>query len=196
MPRSSGLREGELLAAHWEDLDTEEQTLSVRLTLVYVNGEVSFKEPKSENSLRTVELSASTVELLKTHRAAQNAMRLKLGPAWHDNDLIFPSAIGTPWLPRAFYRGYRDIVTAAGTARETDEENHRTPLADPKTVDFHCLRHTAASQWIRHGVDIFTVSRRLGHASASFTMDVYSHLLKGQQKAAAEALDHLLSADG
>lgn len=40
--------------------------------------------------------------------------------------------------------------------------------------------------------DVFSVSRRLGHASAAFTMDVYGHLLRGQQHQAAEALDHLL----
>jgi integrase len=59
-------------------------------------------------------------------------------------------------------------------------------------VNWHTLRHTAGSQWILHGADIFTVSRRLGHASASFTMDVYGHLLRGQQREAAKALDHLI----
>ena len=50
-----------------------------------------------------------------------------------------------------------------------------------------------ASLWLRAGVDVFTVSRRLGHGSASFTMDTYGHLLRGQQQVAAEALDHLLA---
>jgi integrase len=108
--------------------------------------------------------------------------RLLLGPLWNENGLMFPATDGKPWLPRVFYRGYRSVVGA-------------TAIVEPHRVDFHCLRHTAASQWIRHGVDVFTVSRRLGHASASFTMDVYSHLLKGQQQAAASALDHLLAAE-
>ena len=51
---------------------------------------------------------------------------------------------------------------------------------------------TAASLWLRAGVEVFTVSRRLGHGSAAFTVDTYGHLLRGQQRAAAEALDHLL----
>ena len=65
-------------------------------------------------------------------------------------------------------------------------------IAHPEAVNWHTLRHTAASQWLRHGIDVFTVSRRSGHASAAFTMDTYGHLLKGQQRAAAEALDYLL----
>ncbi len=66
-------------------------------------------------------------------------------------------------------------------------------IEQPETVNWHSLRHTAASLWIKRGIDIFTVSRRLGHGKAGFTMDVYEHLLKGQQRAAAEALAHLLS---
>jgi integrase len=65
-------------------------------------------------------------------------------------------------------------------------------LSEPSSVLFHTLRHTAASQWIRAGVEIFTVSRRLGHSKAGFTTDVYSHLLAGRQRHVAEALDHLL----
>jgi integrase len=59
-------------------------------------------------------------------------------------------------------------------------------------VTWHSLRHSAASLWIRAGVDLLTVSRRLGHASAAFTMDSYGHLVAGQQAAAAAAMDHLI----
>ena len=118
--------------------------------------------------------------MLASHRLAQTERRLQLGEVWQDNDLVFPSLIGTPWLPRLFYRGYRPIVDGSG-------------ITNPETVNWHTLRHTAASQWLRHGVDVFAVSRRLGHASAAFTMDTYAHLLKGQQRQAAEALDHLLA---
>jgi integrase len=106
--------------------------------------------------------------------------RLRLGAVWHDNDLVFPSLLGKPWIPRPFYKVYRRIVDESG-------------IEHPQTVNWHTLRHTAASQWLRHGVDVFSVSRRLGHASASFTMDTYAHLLKGQQREAAEALDYLLA---
>lgn len=177
---ATGMRESELLGARWRDLDTDAGTLAVARALVYVKSSTGFKEPKSANGRRTIELSASTLRVLRAHRTQQAETRLKLGASWQEHGLIFPSAIGTPWIPRAFYRGYRAVVERSG-------------IVDPDTVDFHCLRHTAASQWIRHGVDIFTASRRLGHASAAFTMDVYSHLLKGQQRVAAEALDHLLA---
>ena len=135
---------------------------------------------KTARSHRTIELSAATVAQLNAHRQSQRERRVLLGPTWQDNGLVFPSTIGTPWIRRTFYRDYKSLVGASA-------------LDVPETVTWHALRHSAASQWIKAGVDIYTVSRRLGHSSASFTMDVYAHLLKGQQRQAAEALDHLLA---
>ncbi|MSQ35687.1 MAG: hypothetical protein EXR63_00880 [Dehalococcoidia bacterium] len=100
--------------------------------------------------------------------------------AWQELGLIFPSELGSVWNVRNFYRDYRRVVARSGVAR-------------PETVSFHCLRHTAATQWLRSGADIHSVSRRLGHASAAFSMDKYGHMLEGMQRTAAEALDHLLA---
>lgn len=164
---ATGVREGEMLALRWSDIDVKGRVIKLRGTT-------------SAKSRRSIEISQLVVELLEGHRKAQNEVRLKLGPTWPENGLVFPSTVGTPWARRAFYRDYKTFLGRAG-------------IVDTDTVTWHTLRHTAASQWIRHGADIFTVSRRLGHASAAFTMDVYAHLLKGQQRVAAEALDHLLA---
>jgi len=177
---ATGLRQGELLGLRWEDVDVESATLRVCRTLSYVDGETVFGSPKTANSRRTVELSETTVQALRSHRVEQAKHRLRLGSIWREHGLVFPSLIGTPWIGRDFYRSYRPVVDASG-------------IGDPASVNWHTLRHTAATQWLHHGADVFSVSRRLGHASASFTMDVYAHLLKGQQRQAAEALDHLLA---
>jgi len=164
---ATGLREGEMLALCWNDVNFEAASIYVRGT-------------KTAHSRRTIEVSRVTLGLLRSHRQEQRQLRLQLGPAWGERDLVFTSSVGTPWFRRAFYRDYRRVLDRSG-------------IDNPATVNWHTLRHTAASLWIRHGADVFTVSRRLGHASAAFTMDVYAHLLKGQQKVAAEALDHLLA---
>jgi len=177
---ATGLRQGELFGLWWEDVDLDEGLINVRQTLSYVEGKSFFAPPKSERSRRVVELSAATVNLLRSHRKGQAEHRLRLGPIWQDHGLVFPSLIGTPWLARPFYRGYRAVL-------------ERTEIDGIERVNWHTLRHTAGSQWLRHGADIFSISRRLGHASAAFTMDVYGHLLKGQQRQAAEALDYLLA---
>lgn len=177
---ATGVRQGELLGLKWEDVDLDGGTVAINRTLSYVSGELLFAPPKTDRSRRIIELSAATVHGLRQHRSEQSARRLMLGPSWKEQGLVFPSSVGTPWLSRAFYRGYRDVLDRSG-------------IADLRTINWHTLRHTAATQWLHHGVDVFSVSRRLGHASASFTMDVYAHLLRGQQRQAAEALDYLLA---
>ncbi len=177
---ATGMRQGELLAIRWEDMDLDAGLVTVRRTLSYVSGEIMFRAPKTANSRRTIEISGPTIQLLRAHRIRQAEHRLQLGTLWQENGLVFPSLIGTPWLARPFYRGYRGVLA-------------RSEIRDVASVNWHTLRHTAASQWLRRGADVFSVSRRLGHASAAFTMDVYAHLLKGQQKQAAEALDYLLA---
>lgn len=164
---ATGLRQSELLKLRWADVELQQAAINVAGT-------------KTANSRRRIELSARMVEVLRSHRQEQRKRRLRLGASWTESGLVFPSSRGTPWNRYAFYRDYKALL------RKADIE-------DPASVTWHTLRHTAASQWIRHGADIFTVSRRLGHASAAFTMDVYAHLLRGQQRVAAEALDHLLA---
>ena len=105
---------------------------------------------------------------------------MRLGPSWSDGGLVFPSLVGTPWLPRNFYRGYKTLVL-------------RSEIAKPDGVVWHTLRHTATTHWIKAGAELHVVSRRLGHASAAFTMDTYGHLLPGMQRQAAEAFDHLIA---
>jgi integrase len=176
---ATGARQAELLGASWESMDLKHGTFHVQRTLQHVAGEFRVIRPKTRNSRRTIELSAATVALLRRHRAEQNAERLRSGSLWQDRDLLLPDPLGGYQHRRSFYRGFRRLVDGCG-------------IEDPDTVNFHALRHSAASLWIRAGVDVFTVSRRLGHASASFTMDVYGHLFSGQQRTAAEALDHLI----
>jgi len=60
------------------------------------------------------------------------------------------------------------------------------------SVSFHAFRHSHASMLIRAGVDVLTISRRLGHAQASVTLDRYGHLMKGADKAAALAIEGVL----
>ena len=176
---ATGIRQSELIGLIWSSVDLEGQTLLVHRTVQHLKGEYRVLRPKSQRGHRTIELSRTTVALLRQHRAKQNAIRLQLGAAWHDLDLVFPMADGRPRYRRVLLQDFRRLMTASS-------------IEQPETVNWHSLRHSAASLWIKAGIDIFTVSRRLGHSSATFTMDVYGHLLKGQQRAAAEALDHLL----
>ena len=164
----------------WEDLDLDSGTVTVRRTLRRVKGRGLVPgPPKTKNARRSIELSGATVALLKGHRSGQAGHRLLLGPAWEDQRLVFPAA-GRPWWPENFAHEFKRLVRASG-------------VDDPDTVTVHTLRHTGATHWIRAGANLFAVSRRLGHASAAFTMDTCGHMLPGMQRAAAGALDHMLA---
>lgn len=178
---ATGLRQGELLALRWADVDLDRAVLSVNRNLqVLPRTGVQFRPPKTRNARRAIEVSAATIALLRSHRRVQQEARLRLGPSWSDGGLVFPSLVGTPWLPSNFYRGYKTLVT-------------RSEISKPDAVVWHTLRHTAATHWIKAGVELHVVSRRLGHASAAFTMDTYGHLLPGMQRQAAEVFDHLIA---
>ena len=163
---ATGARQAEVLGATWRAIDLERGTFHVTHTLQVVGGEFRMVPPKTDRSHRTIELSPETVQLLHRHRDEQNAAQLELGEEWEDHDLVFPGERGRYWHRAVFYQGYRELVDASG-------------IEKPREVNFHTLRHTAASQWFKADVDSLTVSRRLGHASESFTLDVYGDELLG-----------------
>ena len=68
-----------------------------------------------------------------------------------------------------------------------------TAPAGLPVIRFHDLRHTAASLMLNHGIPVIVVSRRLGHAKPSITLDVYGHLLPSLQEEAAQKIDELIT---
>ncbi|MDA0256902.1 MAG: site-specific integrase [Chloroflexi bacterium] len=178
---ATGMRQGELLALRWDDVDFESGTVRVRRSARYFPGQgVKVTTPKTKNGHRPIELSATTVAVLRAHRQSQAERRLLLGPLWHDLGLVFPSGVGTLQFAHNFQRAFRRVVDGSG-------------IDASAAVHAHSLRHTAASHWIRAGADLLSVSRRLGHRSVSFTMNTYGHLIHGMQDRAKGAMDHLLA---
>jgi integrase len=173
---TTGLRRGELLALHWADLDLDKGTLSVNCALEETGAGISFKAPKTAQSRRTMPLPATTVQALRDHHRAQAELKLRAGPAYGDQDLVFATPLGAPWIPSNFGRTFRTFKTRHGYS-----------------FRFHDLRHTHASLLLALGVHVKVVQERLGHASVTMTMDTYSHLLPGVQEAAIDAFEATLA---
>ncbi|MFC9559599.1 tyrosine-type recombinase/integrase [Agromyces sp. NPDC056965] len=168
----TGLRRGEALALRWQDVDLDGGELRVRGTLGRVGGELIITEPKTDLSRRAVTISPSTVELLRKHRAAQAAERLRAGELWADRGLVFATETGGPVDPR---NALRALTTAA-------------KKAGVESIGLHTLRHSAASTMLSAGVPLTDVSRMLGHSSVAITGDIYGHVSTDGQKRAAELL--------
>ena len=148
---SSGLRRGELLALRWDDLNVRDRILSVSKQVTRIDGELVITEPKTKNSVRKVALSQQAVALLVREHEQHP-----------DNPILFPSPrTGGYWSPDAVSRINRKLLAKAGI-----EER----------VRFHDLRHTFATMALSSGVDVKTLSSMLGHYSAGFTLDTYTHI--------------------
>ena len=153
----TGMRLGEILALKWSDIDLDCRECQVVRSVQKTDEGLSFKTPKTRRSRRTVLLPELAITALKAHRAQQNEERLLVGPGYQDLDLVFARPDGSIWPPVQFSSDFRRLIRRKGFS-----------------IRFHDLRHTHASQLLKAGVPVKVVSERLGHATASITLDVYA----------------------
>jgi len=170
---TTGMRPGEYLALQWKDISSDMGTLSVCRALTR---DRQFEEPKTKRSRRAIHLLPTVTQALRAYRLQQTKWRLSQGPAYKNMDLIFASAAGEPLNEREVVRHFKAVLKTAG-------------LPDIRLYD---LRHTCASLLLAAGENPKVVSERLGHASVVLTLDTYSHVLPGLQRAASERLESIL----
>ncbi len=91
---TTGMRQGELLALRWQDIDLDAGRLTVRHTLRLGTRELA--EPKTERARRTLRLGSDTVVALRERRRRQLEERLAAGRKWVDGDFVFATSTGTP----------------------------------------------------------------------------------------------------
>ncbi len=173
----SGLRQGELLALRWEDLDLEARTLRVRRTLTWAGGKHSLAEPKTKKSRRTVRLTTGAVAALRDHLERQLSEMDRLGSLYKNGNLVFTNETGGIVNPSNLRnRSFAKLLERAGLSR----------------ARFHDLRHTCATLLLSKNVNPKIVSEMLGHANIAITLDTYSHVLPTMQEGAVRALEDAL----
>ncbi len=174
---TTGMRQGELLALRWQDVDLDGGTLQVRSTVQRVKDGLLFGEPKTASGRRRIALAPAAVAALRHHHVSQAEGRLKAGPAWQDNDLVFPNTFGRAMeATNLLHRSFTPLLERAGL---------------PK-MRFHDLRHTAATLLLSKKVPVKVVSEMLGHAQVGVTLAVYSHVLPDMQREATAAMQAAL----
>jgi len=160
----------------WDDVNTETGKINVNKSSQYLPElGVFIKNPKNEHSVRRVFMSPSVLPLLKLHRARQDDESEKFGSMWNESGKIFVTWCGKPMPPDTISRWFTNFIKRKGLP----------------PVRFHSLRHASASLAIAMGVNVKTVSNRLGHATISTTKDIYSHALLKPDMEAAQKLDAL-----
>lgn len=181
----TGCRRGELISLTWRDIDFKESSVSITKSACRVNGENIVKSTKTKGSVRTIAIPTIVTELARKWKTEQTLYRFTIGSQWKGTDNIFIQWNGLQMGLETPYQAFHRIINNYNANRpETAPELPLIPL--------HGLRHTAATLLIGQGVDIRTVSGRLGHSSTSTTLNIYSHALKELDKTASDKLESAL----
>lgn len=166
----AGLREGECLGLSWDQVDFEARriTISQQLQKEKKKGARYYIAPSTKSGKpRQIEPPEIAFEYLRTERRRQTEKRLAAGELWSNPDnLVFTDELGHHFAIPTFYERFKRIAASIGR-----------PDARP-----HDLRHTAATVAIAAGADIKSVQDLLGHATASFTLNVYAHTSEQMKK--------------
>jgi integrase len=174
----TGMRQGELLALKWEDIDLNEGIIHIKRTLARSGGRIALGEPKTKGSRRTVHLTGAAVEALRSHLERQLEDIERLGDLYRDHGLVFTSQVGTLINPTNLRRrSFAPLLERAGL---------------PK-IRFHDLRHTCATLLLTRNVHPKYVQELLGHATVSITLDTYSHVIPGMGNHTARAMEDVFS---
>jgi len=173
----TGMRFSELRGLSWPDVDWIRGTITVNRQIQDIPGLGSVSgAPKTFSGTRTILLGEMILNELKDQkrRIEEESKRCR---GWRDNDLIFPSSVGTPFSKTDVQRDFVKVLQSANVRR----------------IRFHDLRHTAASLMLNHGVPALVVSKILGHSNPSVTLSIYAHSTLDMQSQAASIMDEIVT---
>jgi integrase len=174
----TGMRRGELCGLEWKDIDFNNGLIDINKSSLYLADKGVFQDDtKNFSSKRVIKVPDQALCLLKDYKQTQGSEKLKLGSKWDEHGKIFTQWNGKPIHPDSVTGWFHDFI-----------DRNRLPY-----ISVHSLRHTNATLLIASGVDLRTVSKRLGHANMTTTGNIYTHAIQSADERAAEALGDILS---
>lgn len=175
----TGMRQGEVLGLTWDCVDFEHNTIYINKQLQKtqkVGGTYTLVSTKSGRS-RLITVADSVMAALKAESFKQHQNMIAASSAWNNPmNLVFTNELGGNLCHFTVYKYFKRLVTDIGIPEER----------------FHDLRHSYAVVSIESGDDIKTVQGNLGHATASFTLDVYGHVSQRMRKQSAERMERFI----
>jgi integrase len=174
---TTGMRPSEYLALKWQDVDWVRGTVSVVRTLEWRNG-WRFAETKRSRSRRIIKLQEWVLEILRELQARTTEPTSSRGA--EATELVLSTPTGRPIHSDKLAKRFKAILRQFGLP----------------VIRLYDLRHTAATLALSAGVPPKVVAEQLGHASAAFTLDTYSHLLPHMQEEAAIKVEQILAGPG
>lgn len=170
----TGLRQGEVLALKWSDIDFENKKITVNKTAARIKEKQTLQTPKTKNSKRVISIDPVTLSILKSWKKDQIKIYFKNGKHFEgDENFIFTNQRGEWVHIHNFIRYFKRFIAG-----------HKL-----KTITPHGLRHTHASLLFSAGVEPKNISDRLGHSTVQITLDLYTHITEEQR---TDTVDKLL----
>jgi integrase len=178
---TTGMRRGEVLGLERDEFHPIPGEVVVLRSLQSISQKggatkLHFEDATKSGKDRVVGLDPETVEILRSHLAAQAEERLAIGPNYRDQGLVFAQPDGSPVHPETFRRTFLRLVKASGLP----------------PIRLHDLRHTWATLALKAGVHPKVVQERLGHSRISITLDLYTHAIPSLDLDAAGQVARLI----
>ncbi len=176
----TGMREGEVCGLLWDciDLDSGTMTIDKQLQKIRGSGGQYSLVPTKNSKGRMIALAPFVVKVLHGVRRKQLENRLRHGECFNNSGFVFTDELGHHLKPQTVYLDFKKVMNDIGS---------------PETR-FHDLRHSYAVAAIKSGDDIKTVQENLGHATASFTLDIYGHVTKKMKQESANRMEQFIKA--
>lgn len=174
----TGMRRGELMGLVWNDIDFENNTITIQRSMQYLPDMGVFtSDTKTKSSRRVIKAPATAMQSLNVYRTWQRKTFLRIGQPWEEDGQVFVTQNGTPMHPDTLTSWFCSFIKTT----------------DLPQIHIHSLRHTNATLQIANGVAVTTVAGTLGHSTANTTTKVYAHAIQSAAAASAEMMDNLLN---
>lgn len=173
----TGCRRGELVGIRWKSIDFTENTITIENNIQWTKELGLYEETPKNHEIRTITVAPEIIKCLKQYKMEQQQEKLLRGiPDYNASGYLFIQDNGMPMNPSTLNHWLKKFET----------ENN-LPHIHP-----HKFRHSQASILYASGVDVVTISKRLGHKQVSTTQNIYAHLLKESDKKASDAIANAL----
>ena len=170
-----GLRRSEVLGLKWDSVNFENNTLTIKHTVVQFSELVEKDSTKTASSYRTYPLTNEIREILLRLKASEKENSILFGKEYIENDYIFKWANGAMYKPNYVTHKFKSIL-----------QKYDFPI-----IRFHDLRHTCASLLVAKGFSMKDIQEWLGHSDFSTTANIYSHLDVKRKNSIADSMSEI-----